>query len=112
MTTTATRTLLLHGYRAQLTRGELEIRSEALIDESAQIKRGADGDNDQIGGGAIFDGRAIAAALGVRYYLDEVVKEIHRYVAPTRPRADAPRHVGQALVQAYFGAAGRGRRLG
>src|SRR5919108_1360162 len=42
---------ILHGLRDAVERGSLVIRSSELIDELAGLRRGEEGDNDEIAGG-------------------------------------------------------------
>jgi hypothetical protein len=100
------RAWLLHGLRDALERGHLTIRSAALLDELAALRRGEEGDNDQIAGGAgQSDSRAICAALGVQAWSSTAIADLDVVLAPREPGPEVATSVQQRMVQHWIGSA-------
>ncbi len=94
---------IMHGLRDTIARGHAVIRSAALVDELAALRRGEEGDNDQIeGGGVIGDSRAMCAALAVHCWLHEAMADLQDYVAPVTPAPSQATTVEQSMVQTYL----------
>lgn len=97
------RSWILHGLRDAVERGQLTIRSAALIDELAAMRRGEEGDNDIIeGGGGQSDARVMTAALAVECWLNSAMPDLLAAVQPRDVDPHAPRHTGEQLVQNYL----------
>ena len=95
---------MLHGLRDALERGHLTLRSAALLDELAALRRGEEGDNDQIAGGAgQSDSRAICAALGVQVWSSTAIADLDMILPPKEPGREVAMRVEQRLVQNWIG---------
>ncbi len=95
---------LIHGLRDSLERGALTIRSDGLIDELAALRRGEDGDKDQLGGGGMqSDARVVTAAMAVECWLHSAMPDLIAAVKPKDVEVGAPTHTGEWLVQSYLG---------
>jgi hypothetical protein len=91
---------LLNQLRDVVEDEHVEIRSPALIDELATVRRGESAGQgaDQIAGGGIAtDCRVIAAAMACEFWLTTVQHEIQgKFPTKAEPRQD--RHVGEVMV--------------
>ena len=98
-----TRPWLLNGLSDTIERGYMDVRSEALIDELAMLRRGEAGDNDQIeGASATSDARAICAAMAVECWLKTALPDLDRLIAKKEPGPKDAKSVEQRLVQDYL----------
>jgi len=92
------RTRNLISLRDEVGRGHLLIPSEPLIDELAALRRGEEGDVDEITAGAGQpESRAITAAMAVTLWLEQVMAEVAEVLAP-KETGGGPEHVGEELV--------------
>lgn len=97
---------LLHGLRDALERGHLTLRSATLLDELAALRRGEQGDNDQIAGRAgTSDSRAICAALGIQCWTQTAIADLDVILPPKEPDPMVATSAQQRLVQNWIGAA-------
>lgn len=97
------RAWLIHGLRDSLERGALTVRSEALIDELAALRRGEHGDKDIMeAGGSQSDARVITAAMAVECWLHSAMPDLLVAVKPRELDTSAPRHAGEHLVHNYL----------
>lgn len=102
-TTLDLRASFLNGLRDEIERRHLEIRSSALVDELAMLRRGEAGDRDMIaGGGDSSEERALTAAHAVECWLTTAMPELVSMVAPKEPPPEAPRHPSEAMLAAFF----------
>lgn len=98
-----TRPWLLNGLSDTLQRGYMTVRSEALIDELAMLRRGETGDNDQIeGASGTNDARAICAAMAVECWLKTALPDLERLIAKREPTKRDAVSAQQRLVQTYL----------
>ena len=102
-TQSSNRPWLIHGLRDALERGALTVRSEALIEELAALRRGETGDKDQLAaGGAQSDARVVTAAMAVECWLHSAMPDLVAAVKPKGPDRSAPTHEGARLVQYWL----------
>jgi hypothetical protein len=106
----AYRPYLLNKMRDELERRHLVIRSERCIDELAMLRRGEEGDADKIGGGAgAAEERALVMAYSVECWLNAALPDLRDTVPTKEPDPQAPRHVGEMIVQGIFAQLNAGR---
>ena len=87
-----------YGLRDEVERGHVSITSRALVDELAQMRRGGDGNNDQISAGA----RAMTAAMAIESWLEQAMPVLISTVPPKKPVVWAPEHIGEAMTMAFL----------
>ncbi len=94
---------VLHELRDEIERRHLTIRSEALIDELAALRRGESGDHDQIeGSGTMHDSRALCAALAVEVWLKQAMPDLRGLLAPKEIEKGTPATVEGQLVGTFL----------
>lgn len=107
------RPYFIHMLIDAVTHGQLTIRSEALINSLASLRRGETGDNDQIAGGAgTSDAHAMCAVLAVRCWQDMAMYDLERLIAPKTASAQAPTHMGEVLTNQFLQGIWRTGRAG
>ena len=96
---------LLHGLRDTIERGHMTIRSAALLDELAALRRAESGDADEIkaGGTILSDSRAVCAALSVEVWLRTAMPDLPMLTAPKEPLKPRAATVGEHVVASYLG---------
>jgi len=100
---------LLNQLRDVVEDGYVTVRSAALVDELAMVRRGehsAMGNDIIAGGGVASDCRVMAAAMAVEHWMTTVQPEI-RGKFPTKAAPTAGRHVGEILVGNFLANLGR-----
>lgn len=99
-----TRAWMLHGLRDTIERGQLEVRSQALIDHLSLLRQGEQGNNDVIAGGSNqSDAVAMCAALAVECWLRTAIPELDVLVAPREPGPGDPHTVQARMLKSYLG---------
>jgi hypothetical protein len=97
------RPYLLHSLADTVIRGHMTIRSAALINSLAGLRRGESGDNDQIQGGAgKSDAHAVCAALAVKTWQDFAMSDLQMRVAPKQLEKSQPTTVQHAIVSQFM----------
>ena len=98
------RAWLMTSLKNELERKNVLLRSSALIDELAWLRRGESGDYDEIsaGGDAIPVGRAHAVALGIEAWLKSAMPSVYKLVPAQQPLPTDPQTIGQQLVANFL----------
>jgi hypothetical protein len=102
------RSRILYALRDEIERQHLVIRSAELVDELAVLRRGEEGDADEIaGGGESDESRAYTAALAVEAYLSQTVQGYMGLLAPDLPPPGGSTRVENVLVGDFIARLGR-----
>src|SRR3990167_3427215 len=100
-TTPTYRPMLIYAMQDEVERGHVDVRSRALIDELAMLRRGERGNNDDVaGGGNRSAARAMTLAMAVEYWRKSVAADLPYLIGERVEVKDEPRDVGQQLVAA------------
>lgn len=102
-TSPSNRVWIIHGLRDGVERGTVIPMDERLIDEMASMRRGEDGDNDQIeAGGQGSDAHVLTAAMAVEAWLHSAMPDLLALVRPQAVDPDMPTTAGERLVKNFL----------
>lgn len=102
-TSPAFRPMLIYAMQDEVERGHVDVRSRALIDELASLRRGERGDNDDVAGGrGKSAARAMTLAMSVEYWRKSVMTDLPYFVGQQTPKPEPPKEVREVLVGRFL----------
>jgi hypothetical protein len=96
------RARMLYGLRDEVERGHMDIRSAELIGQLSGLRRGEDGNQDKVAGGAAEESRAVCAAMAVEAWLGQAMLELSNIISPRDVDRDTPTEVVQNQVADFL----------